>query len=118
MDVKEIIADFKGCDPLLLDDIDYLRNLLIGLAGQVETSVCEAASHKYYPQGASVAIFVEESHLMISTWPEHGIAVFNCLLTHGPDPADLLNDIKRELRAKTVDAHPVNRMWDTTPTPL
>ncbi|MEK6960233.1 MAG: adenosylmethionine decarboxylase [Nanoarchaeota archaeon] len=113
MEVKEVIADLFGCDPKLIDDVVYLKATLSRLAAELGTHVVEAGSHKYHPQGASVCVFVEESHLLISTWPEHGIAVFNCLLTHGPDPNDSLERLKEALGAKSINVNRFVRKWET-----
>ena len=118
MDVQEVVCDLFGCDPILLDDPAYLHTILCTLASKAGTRVVSSSHHTYSPQGVSVMVFVEESHLLISTWPEHGIAVFNCLLTHGPDPTDLVADLKTALAAQACTCTPIRRTWPAEEPPL
>lgn len=111
MEPQEISADFFDCDPILLDDIHFLQSTLSILASQSGTKVVSTACHSYQPQGASVIVFVEESHLLLSTWPEHRIAVFNCLFTHGVNPQQLLPSLKQALGARSFSVAPFNRTW-------
>lgn len=113
MEPQEISADFFDCDPILLDDIQFLQSTLSILASQSGTKVVSTACHSYQPQGASVIVFVEESHLLLSTWPEHRIAVFNCLFTHGVNPQKLLPSLKQALGAHSFSMAPFHRTWAT-----
>ena len=74
----------------LLDDIDYLREMLISAADNCGAAIIGHIFKKFEPQGVSGVVVIAESHISLHTWPEYGYAaldVFTCGNKAVPDVA-------------------------------
>lgn len=93
---RHLLIEFYGCDFSLLDDVTKLRGILSHAVIATGAEVVDIVSHHFSPQGSVVVIIIEESHLVISTWPEYGYAaidIFTCGERTNPEKAlDFLID--------------------------
>ena len=71
---QHLLAEYRGCDRELLDDITRVESLLRRAADLAGATIVAAVFHPFSPQGVTGVVVVEESHLSIHTWPEHGYA--------------------------------------------
>ena len=81
------MLELKGCDPEILNDLDFLKSSLSETAIQIGATVIGDSFHRFSPQGVSGVVIISESHLFIHTWPEYGYAavdVFTCGETVDP----------------------------------
>ena len=91
-----LLLDLKECNPELLDDFSYIKDAMIGAAGEAGATIVGENFHKFDPLGVTGIIAIPESHLCIHTWPEHGYAavdIFTCGSNFKPHKAaDLIID--------------------------
>ena len=76
-----LLLDLKGCNAELLDDIDYIREVVLTAAREAGASVVGETFHKFRPIGVTGIVAIAESHISIHTWPEHSYAaadIFTC----------------------------------------
>ena len=76
-----LLLDLKECNSELLDDFSYIKDAMIGAAGEAGATIVGENFHKFDPLGVTGIIAIAESHLCIHTWPEHGYAavdIFTC----------------------------------------
>ena len=64
----------READTTRLDDIDALGALLGDIITLAKCHEIDRLSHTFTPQGVSMIALLEESHLAMHTWPEHGSA--------------------------------------------
>jgi S-adenosylmethionine decarboxylase len=67
-------ADIQGISFEILNNLDYLTNLLIRAAEEASVTILDTSYHQFSPQGITIAFLLAESHLTIHTWPETGMA--------------------------------------------
>lgn len=107
---RHILAEFYGCNPSILDDVEKVEKFMVHAALEAGAEVREVAFHKFSPQGVSGVVVISESHLAIHTWPELGYAavdVFTC--GNRVDPWDACRFLVEKLEATDVDASEVKR---------
>ena len=78
---QQIVLDLYGCDETLIDDIDFVRDAMLGAARAAKATIVQEVFHRFAPWGVSGVVVIAESHLAIHTWPERGYAavdVFTC----------------------------------------
>ena len=78
---KHYLLNLYGCSFELLNDSEYLINLIENAAVASGATVIQTISKKFEPQGVTVLCLLSESHISIHTWPEHGRAavdVYTC----------------------------------------
>lgn len=101
-----LLAELGGCSSNLLDDEQQLKELLARGLKQCGLHELNSVSHKFNPIGVTVISIINESHVAIHTYPEAGhasIDIFHCS-TNSQSLFDLLDYLKKALRAKTVQA--------------
>lgn len=106
---KHIIMDASGCNPELLNDLDYLRSLLVEAAKKANATVLNVAFHHFTPQGVSGVVVISESHLSIHTWPEYGYAALDFYTCGDIDPKVACEYVAEHLNAKYVQTTEVSR---------
>ena len=75
------LVEYTGCDYGVLGDLHRIENLMNEAARSAEATIVASVFQPFVPQGVTGVVVIEESHLSIHTWPEHGYAAvdfFTC----------------------------------------
>jgi S-adenosylmethionine decarboxylase len=78
---KHYLLDLYGCEFKVLDDLQFLLQLLIDSALLCGATILDKSYHKFDPQGVTIVLLLAESHISIHTVPEKGEAyvdVYTC----------------------------------------
>jgi len=100
---KHLLLELKDCDAGLLNDMDYLREALNGVAILIGATVIKDSFYQFSPQGISGVVIIAESHISIHTWPEYCFAavdVFTC--GEVIEPAKAVKPMVEKLKAKST----------------
>ena len=76
-----LLLDLKECNSKLLDDMQYLRQIMISVANEAGATVVGEKFHKFSPHGVTGIVAIAESHICLHTWPEYNYAavdIFSC----------------------------------------
>jgi S-adenosylmethionine decarboxylase len=87
---KHLLLELNDCNPKLLNDINFIREIMLAAANESGATVLGESFHQFSPQGVSGVILIAESHLSVHTWPEHGYAgadIFTCGTRVKPEKA-------------------------------
>lgn len=107
---RHLLVEYYNCDPKILMNIGSIEDILVGAAKKAKAHIVDVVFHTFNPHGISGVVVVEESHLAIHTWPEHGFAsvdIYTCGTSVNPWLA--YKYILRELRAKHSTAMEMKR---------
>ena len=91
-----LLLELKDCNPVLLNDLNFIRQAMLTAAQDVGATVVGESFHRFTPQGVTGILAIAESHISIHTWPEYGYAaadIFSCGTSFHP----------REAASKLVD---------------
>ncbi|MBO7746465.1 adenosylmethionine decarboxylase [Paenibacillus sp. MWE-103] len=75
---KHIIVDVWGVDFACLNDIDFLRSIMLDAATQCGAKVISISDKEFDPNGCTILVLLSESHLSIHTYPEKEFAAIDC----------------------------------------
>ena len=78
---KHLLLELKDCDAEVLNDLEFIKNMLPAAASEAGATVLGESFHQFSPQGVSGVVVIAESHIFIHTWPECGYAavdIFTC----------------------------------------
>jgi len=78
---KHLLLELKDCDREVLNDLSFLKGILLAAASEAGAIVLGESFHQFKPHGVSGVVIIAESHLFIHTWPELGYAavdIFTC----------------------------------------
>ncbi len=105
--VKELIVDAYGCEANL-SDIKLLEKTCREAVTSVGATVAEVSYHLFQPHGITLSLILKESHCVMSTWPEHKLAIVNFFLCNDSmDAHDCWNVLEKVLRPSQVRFHTV-----------
>ncbi len=113
---NHIVAELNGISPENLNDPGLLERVLVTAAQDAGTTIIESSFNPFAPHGVTGIIVIQESHLAIHTWPEHGYAaldVFTC--GDDLDPEPLARSIASILQASSCETTRIKRGQDTIP---
>ncbi|MEZ4311187.1 MAG: S-adenosylmethionine decarboxylase [Polyangiaceae bacterium] len=103
--VQHLLLDLHACAAPLTDPAS-LSQLLIEAAARSSAKVVGQARHEYTPHGLTLIVFLEESHLLLTTWPEHRFAIAEVLLCNeAMDPEPVAAWLIDALRPARVVRH-------------
>lgn len=102
--VHQLAITARGCTGTL-SDTDALAAACVAAAGAAGLQVVAEASHRFVPHGTTVALVLAQSHLVLSTWPEHGLALVD-LATCGPEESAqaVWEELKAVLKPSAFEA--------------
>lgn len=103
---RHLLVEFHGCDRTVLNDKAGIESLMVGAAAAAGATVVGAMFHTFTPQGVSGVVVIEESHLSIHTWPEHGYAAvdfFTCGDCLPERARDVLSEAFNADRTETME---------------
>ncbi|MEW9701928.1 adenosylmethionine decarboxylase [Paenibacillus sp. SI8] len=75
---RHIALDVWGVDHAILDDIDFLRLILVKAAKESGAQVLSVSYKKFEPSGCTILVLLSESHLSIHTYPDEDFAAIDC----------------------------------------
>ena len=104
--MKHILFTLKGCTRDLLNDEEFVRDVVYQSSRKCKSTLLALHSHKFDPQGVTCVAMLAESHISIHTWPEKGMAVcdiFTCGDTATPE--DGVEYMKQQLKATDIVSH-------------
>ena len=110
---RHLIAEYYGCNPGILNDVDAIRTQMLAAADAVTVTVIGEVFHRYAPQGVSGTVLIAESHLSVHTWPESGYAAVDIFTCGDLDPRPGFELLARELRAESVRVKEIIRGIDS-----
>ena len=105
-----LLLELKGCNPKLLNDMDFIRESLLNTARDVGATVVGESFHRFSPQGVTGILAIAESHISIHTWPEFGYAaadIFACGSSFHPKEAARI--LVKKLESKDPDIIEIQR---------
>ena len=101
--MRHILFTLKNCSAVLLDDEQYVRDVIYHASVKCQSTLLALNSHKFEPQGVTCVAMLAESHISIHTWPELGMAVCD-IFTCGDHtkPQDGVEYMKQMLHADNI----------------
>lgn len=101
----QIAIELYSCDRQRLDDVEFIRQTMLGAAREAGAQIVTELFHRFSPHGVSGVVIITESHLAIHTWPEHGYAavdLFTCGDRLASDKA--IHHLRKSLKSKRVSS--------------
>jgi S-adenosylmethionine decarboxylase proenzyme len=92
-----------------LDNVGVIQALMERAARSANMTIVASMFQPFIPQGVSGVVVVEESHLSIHTWPEHGYAAVDCYTCGDGDPQEAHRVLMTGLQAQRCEQMFVQR---------
>lgn len=106
---RHLLVEYYDCDKSMLDNLEAIEALFIKAAKAADASIVQSTFHRFAPQGVSGVVVIEESHLSIHTWPEHGYAAVDFYTCGASDPEKAHPVLCDGLGSKRFEMMVINR---------
>ncbi len=106
---RHLLVEYYGCPHDTLNDRDAIEQAMHKAAIAADTTIVTSTFHRFAPQGVSGVVVVEESHLSIHTWPEHGYAAVDFFTCGDSDPTLAHGVLIKALGATHAEVMTLNR---------
>jgi len=106
---KHYLLNLYECSFLLLNDENFLIDLLENAAIASGATVCQTIHKKFEPQGVTVLCLLSESHISIHTWPEEGKAACDVYCCGDANPKIGCDIIIQQLQSQTHTSSYIGR---------
>lgn len=106
---RHLLIEYRGCSERALNDLERLELLFTRAAEAAQVTIVQIVFHRFAPQGVSGVVIVEESHLSIHTWPEHGYAAVDFYTCGEGNPERAHEVLMRGLEASEAEVATVLR---------
>jgi S-adenosylmethionine decarboxylase len=90
--MTQVMADAYRCS-LLIEDAEELVGAGKQAIAAVGATVIGETTIRYVPHGLTVGLFLAESHLVLTTWPEFKLLCIDTLLCNPVMDADVVIDV-------------------------
>jgi S-adenosylmethionine decarboxylase len=112
--MTQVLADCYGCEASI-EDADALMAAAMAAAASVGATVVGESTVRYVPHGLTIAVFLAESHIVLTTWPEHRLLLIDTLLCNPDMDANVAIDAIAQLlcpRGEVVRSRVSRRIAD------
>ena len=107
---RHLLADFHGVAAGRLDDAAAIEALLRVAADAAGATPVAGHFHPFGPGlGVTGVLLLQESHISIHTWPEHGFAAVDVFMCGGARPEKAVAAIASALAAGSVALREIAR---------
>ena len=107
--IPHLLVDALHCSGPL-NDAEAIQAAMKAAAESVGAAVVGQAEVRYVPHGVTAVLFLAESHILVSTWPEHKTALLDILLCNETmDPNVVADSLLTALSANQSIRTPVHR---------
>lgn len=97
MMMTHVLVELYGCSPSIEDEGE-LAAAARAAAAEVGATVIGNYEVRYVPHGLTVAVFLAESHIVLTTWPEFSLTLVDVLLCNpAMDHNKVVASIKRRI---------------------
>lgn len=109
MTIRQLMVDAYGCTGPL-NDATALLDTLRAAAAEVGATEFGNTTARFVPHGVTAVLILAESHLLVSTWPEHRLALVDILLCNpGMDPERAWAVIRAVLDPERLEVRGIER---------
>lgn len=77
--ITQLLAELYRCTDAL-EDAAALTAVVKRASGAVGATVIGEIEVRYVPHGLTIGLFLAESHIVLTTWPEHRLLLVDILL--------------------------------------
>jgi S-adenosylmethionine decarboxylase proenzyme len=106
---RHLLVEYTLCDAQVLDDVKRIEALMTEAARAARCKIITSVFQPFEPQGVTGVVVVEESHLSIHTWPEHGYAAVDFFTCGQSPPEKAYEVLKKGLKAGRSEVMLVDR---------
>jgi S-adenosylmethionine decarboxylase proenzyme len=104
---RHLLATLEGCSAAILDDEALLYAAVEQAAAATGATVLQIAIHHFTPHGVTAMALLAESHASLHTYPERGVAFWDCFTCGASCHPEQSLSVLQELLSPTHIEHQI-----------
>ncbi|NEO26082.1 MAG: adenosylmethionine decarboxylase [Kamptonema sp. SIO4C4] len=104
-----LVVDAWQAPSELLNDPERIRRALVDAIDSGEATLIDLCVHQFSPHGVTATATLEESHIAIHTWPEHGYFAADLFFCGRGKPKEAMKVLQQALQAQQVQMREIER---------
>lgn len=106
---QHLIVEFRGCSFKTLNNTSFIESHLRRASHAAQCTILHSYAHAFEPHGVTCFVALEESHISIHTWPEHGYAAIDIFMCGSKDPTKALEHLIDAFGPEDLQVDQINR---------
>lgn len=108
---KHLLIDIRNTSNVDLDDTEKVTSFFRKIVEKIGLNTVKVDNYDFEPHGTTIVLFLAESHLVYSSWPEFNGATVDIFPWKGYN-SEIFDDIENFFNTKDVTYKVLNRRYN------
>ena len=106
---RHLLLEVYNVEFSLIDDVESLQSVMIEGISRAKMTILNIFTHRFLPQGCTIVIALEESHVSCHTWPENGCIAIDVYTCGEGNPKLVAIELLKYLNSDNYSIREINR---------
>ena len=106
---NHLLLEVYNVEFSLIDNVESLQSIMVEGISRAEMTILNIFAHRFLPQGCTIVIALEESHVSCHTWPENGCLAVDIYTCGDKNPKIIAIKLLEYLNSLDYSLREVNR---------
>ncbi len=106
---RHLLLEVYNVEFSLIDDVESLQSVMVEGISHAKMTILNIFTHRFLPQGCTIVIALEESHVSCHTWPENGCIAIDVYTCGEGNPKLVAIELLKYLNSDNYSIREINR---------
>lgn len=106
---NHFLTELFSCTIEIINNVEFVEEYMKIAATLSGATIVQSVFHTFSPYGVSGVVIVEESHLAVHTWPEHGYAAIDFFSCGDLDCKAAISNLSNRFGAEKIETKKIER---------
>lgn len=106
---RHLLLEVYNVEFSLIDDVESLQSVMVEGISSAKMTILNIFTHRFLPQGCTIVIALEESHVSCHTWPENGCIAIDVYTCGEENPKLVAIELLKYLNSDNYSIREINR---------
>ena len=106
---RHLLLEVYNVEFSLIDDVESLQSVMVEGISRAKMTILNIFTHRFLPQGCTIVIALEESHVSCHTWPENGCIAIDVYTCGEGNPKLVAIELLKYLNSDNYSIREINR---------
>ena len=106
---RHLLLEVYNVEFSLIDDVESLKSVMVEGISRAKMTILNIFTHRFLPQGCTIVIALEESHVSCHTWPENGCIAIDVYTCGEGNPKLVAIELLKYLNSDNYSIREINR---------
>lgn len=106
---RHLLLEVYNVEFSLIDNVESLQSVMVEGISRAKMTILNIFTHRFLPQGCTIVIALEESHVSCHTWPENGCIAIDVYTCGEGNPKLVAIELLKYLNSDNYSIREINR---------